>query len=606
MAETQRIHKFWPTSAVGVGLLAAFIGERVLAGRDTGRIMFDALAAIALIAATGVRFTELSGAPPDKRPVARILFLTTLGVLVALLLYATIPLLLTSEGAKTPRAIVWALWPIVLACSVTPLAAVEIATFSSAYIDRYELPRVRHAFDRGLALALLVSIVFLINFLGERHEIKSDLSYGQKASASEQARRVVRDLTSDVKVTLFFPRANEVAEAVDSYFSSLKALSPHLSVQQVDLALASQLAKDTGVSENGYVAISRDKAHERVRIGDKMASARSQLKKLDSSFINAVLKVTKEKKVAYFTTGHEERTASPGPNDARPPIRLLKQLLETNQYTVKNLGIAEGLSDKVPEDASIIFIMGPERAFSKLETDALSKATEHGVRLFIALEAERDGQDLAPILGSLGLKFDKTFLVNEATHVSITHTDADRTAIWSNRYSSHESVTTMTRNQRLATIFQKTGSIAKTSTKTAANLRVDIVLTALDETFADLNGNLKYDPPKEKKTAYGLAAAVTRTSTSGKRSDETRIFVVADTDVLADELIKYEGNLNLLADIVYWLHAVEEPMVAAISEADVQIVHKKEEDTLWFYSTTLGVPALVLLFGLVGVKRRRR
>ena len=99
---------------------------------------------------------------------------------------------------------------------------------------------------------------------------------------------------------------------------------------------------------------------------------------------------------------------------------------------------------------------------------------------------------------------------------------------------------------------------------------------------------------------------MTRTSTTGKKSDESRIFVAADVDLFSDDLIRYEANLRLLADIVYWLRSVEEPVVPTVSEADVPIVHKKEEDALIFYSTTLGVPLLVLALGLATTRRKRR
>src|SRR5262249_38950472 len=161
-----------------------------------------------------------------------------------------------------------------------------------------------------------------------------DFSYGQKASASDFTKRAIRDLSTDVDVTLFFPKANEVGESLQPYFDSIKGLSPHLKIRQVDLALASQAAKDAGVTENGMVAISHEKAHEKVRVGDKFPSARSAMRRFDSNFLAAVVKVTKEKKNAYFTVGHDERTATPQPNDNRPPLKLLKQLLESNQYTV--------------------------------------------------------------------------------------------------------------------------------------------------------------------------------------------------------------------------------------------------------------------------------
>jgi hypothetical protein len=41
-------------------------------------------------------------------------------------------------------------------------------------------------------------------------------------------------------------------------------------------------------------------------------------------------------------------------------------------------------------------------------------------------------------------------------------------------------------------------------------------------------------------------------------------------------------------------------------EEDVRIEHSKQKDLAWFYSTIVGVPALVLGLGLVVARRARR
>src|SRR5262249_16178062 len=123
---------------------------------------------------------------------------------------------------------------------------------------------------------------------------------------------------------------------------------------------------------------------------------------------------------------------------------------------------------------------------------------------------------LDPLLAELGLKFNKTILANEEAFVKATQTEADRTFLHTNRYSSHASVTTMTRySAKLATLFPKTGSLEKTE-KAPDKTRVDLVITALDGTFNDVNGNLSFDGATEKKQPYALGAAVTRTASASE------------------------------------------------------------------------------------------
>lgn len=605
----KRIHEIWPTWAAAVGLVLLFVGERVYSADSTVRFTLAGLCAAALLAAVGWRAKEWSSANADAKPVAMKLLAVTAGVAVAVGLYALIPAVFHGDSSSSERirGVLWAIWPIVLVCSLIPMIGMEFATAGVAYIDRYEHGRVRKTFERTLSLALLLSCLFLVNYLANRHDEKVDLSAGNRATASDVTERAVRDLTKPVEVVLFFPRANEVAETVKRYFDPLLALNPKLTLKMVDHALAGDLAKETKVTENGYLAVMHEKASETIRVGTKARTAKSNLRRLDQNFLKSLIKVTTSKKVAYFTTGHDERAdRTPHKDDKRPPVKLLRRQLLAWQFTVKTLGVAEGLATEIPDDASIVFIMGPEKPFLQAEIDALVRYVDRGGRVFLTLEAERDGSQMDPLLEALGLEFKREILANERTNAPLTKTKADRVFIWSNKYSSHASVTTMTRNDRLATVFYKSGALAELKKK-IDRTKTDMVLTAVSDTFADQNENLELDEEVEKKERFGLAAAVTRTSTTGKKEDEGRVFVLADADVVADDLMKmFKGNVLLMADIIYWLQLTKEPAIPTIEEKDVKIVHRKEDDALLFYGTTFGVPALVMLFGLAQIRRRRR
>ena len=154
--------------------------------------------------------------------------------------------------------------------------------------------------------------------------------------------------------------------------------------------------------------------------------------------------------------------------------------------------------------------------------------------------------------------------------------------------------------EKLSVIFPRTGFLTKAAAE-PPKTRVELVVNSLDSTFADTNGNFAYDDD-EKRQSYGLAAAVTRTSSTG----DGRVFVLADAEVFTDKFIRFQGNPYLFADMIVWLRDVKDPVMPTVTEEDVRIVHKRDEDALWFYSTTVGVPLLVALAGLVIGQRRRQ
>ncbi len=607
---SQRIHAVFPSWLVALSLVAAFLGERAFGADESMRLAFAGLAGLSLLIAIAVRLKEFTGASPAKKPVALRLVITTVGIGLSLATYALVAVVFTEDNAthERLRGVLWAIWPTLLVVTLFPLVALELAVLPVAFIPIYEHSRINKGVQRALALALFLSCLFLGNYLADRHDKKWELSAGHQAVASELTRSAIRDLTKDVQVIVFYPKANEVAERVETFFEPLVATSSKLTIKRLDHALGGDLAVDTSVSKNGYIAIRHGNVSEKIRIGTKARSARTALRKLDANFLKALIKVTTTKKVAYFTSGHGERPiGSSDKDDKRPSIRGLKRQLEAWQFTVKELSLANGLADKIPEDAGMIFIMGPEKPFMAVEIETLKAATDKGLRMLIALDAVPEGNAVPDLLAALGLSFDPTPLANLKSNAQITRTKADRWSLYSNRVSSHPSVTTMSRNsRRLATVFNQVGALTKLEKDAMPRTKTKMVIHSLDGTFADLDRDYELSSG-ETKAKFELAAAVVRTSTTAKKSLESRVFVLADVDVLGDKLLKsVEGNVYLLRDIVVWLKKDAEPVTPTITEGDVKIVHKKDEDALFFHGTTFGMPALVLFMGWIANRRRRK
>ncbi len=605
----RRIHPLWPTGAVLVGLVALFVKERHLGGRGHVETAFAIITGLAFGAALIARLKDLLGAEAAKKPTLTKLFGTTLAVTLGALLYALIPLVFDGDRSVDirMRSVLWGVWPVAMLLGLLPMIAVEISVFGVATIKRYEEDRIARSFSRALGLGLLGSCLVYLNFLTAQHELRWTLSEANLIAPRAQTRRAVRELTKDVEVVLFFGRASEVADTAERFFEPLTALSPKLKVTRIDHALAGELARKAGVTENGYIGILHNKNKDKIRLGTDARNARSHFRRLNENFLKILIAITTDDQVAYFTTGHDERTDKPDKEDQRNTVKLIKQQLKAWQYKVKNLGIAEGLLEDVPKDASVVFVLGPEKPFLDAEAQAMVRAVSRGVRLMIALESEREGERLENLLGPLGLGFDPVVLANNRSLLPLTRTKADRTTIWSNRYSSHESVTTMTRNQRIPTLFSRTGALAKKPESALARSKTQLVLTAMEDTYQDANGNLEFDAQTERKKNFGLAAAVTVTATTAKKSDEGRVFVLADADVLSDRMLDMSrGNLFLFRDIVYWLRQTTDPIVPTISEADVRIVHRRDKDALLFYGMTFGIPILVFALGFWVAGRRRR
>jgi ABC-type uncharacterized transport system involved in gliding motility auxiliary subunit len=299
----------------------------------------------------------------------------------------------------------------------------------------------------------------------------------------------------------------------------------------------------------------------------------------------------------------------------------MRTVLRQMNYDVRELGGDQWLSSGVPGDATVVIMVGPRKPLLEYEVAALHRYLRGGGRMIVFLDPE-PGEDFAAFLGPFGLKFNPVRLANDKSYVRITYTPADRQYIYSNRFSSHPSVSTLTRNShRLATVLLGAGYLEEVPSTAGDKPQVQFTIHSMPGTWNDANANLVFDSGSEKRKEYELAAVVTQKvkgadkkkkdkdkdkKKKGAQQDEARLLVVADSDCMSDRVFRNAGNGYLLIDALKWMGGEEEVMGETTSEEDVRLVHTRKKDQIWFYLTIFGVPALVLAGGLVYTRRRRR
>jgi len=590
-----------------------------------------ALALIGIGVAIVGRVLRRRRLPAAARPVeSRILVCYVLGG-VALLLYLAQadfvmdrlrPLFAEGKSADRYQGILTVLWPTLWLCAMLPLIFAEISYAPMDVARTLEPDRVRRSSQSGALLALTLCLLFVINYISAEYDKKADLSYFKTTRPSESSKRMVANLSQKVQAVLFFPGTNEVQDEAEAFFGELRGASRLFETRTVDHALEPILAKELNVSSNGSVVLVRDKQHEEINLGTTIARAKNKLKRLDQEFQTAFRKLQRQQRVAYFTVGHEERSTDMRDNVRGSSIKFARELLEELNYSVRDLGIAQGLGSEVPADATVVLVVGPRKDFIPAEVEALKRYLERGGRLLLFVDPEA-GLTFDGLLKPFGLKFTPTKLANDKFHVRLTYTDADRNVLFSNRFSAHASVTTVTQNaHRVVTIVLGAGYLEEVP-PTASGIgkpQVQFTVHSMPETFNDVNGNRLFDAGSEQRKVFELAAAVTmrvrqvgspKPPEKGKKAEppEAQLVVVADSDMLSDQVFRNAGNGYLFLDTLKWMGGEAETIGETTSEEDVRIVHTREKDRLWFYLTIFGVPALVLAAGLTytrAIRRRRR
>ena len=373
-----------------------------------------------------------------------------------------------------------------------------------------------------------------------------------------------------------------------------------LTVEVMDHAMAPDLAKEWKVRDNGVIAFVKGDDVETVKLNVKLESARKDLRKLDSKVQTALLKLAREKRTAYFTVGHEEMYWKNAPGDDENSDTL-KKAVEALNFKVKELGLDDGLGQAIPDDAAVVFITGPKRPFLPEELNALKEYRDKGGAVFLMLEpSDQPDPGLAALFG---VEYSSVMVVTDKNTPRVTGGISDRAFVMTNKYSSHESATTLSKNSsQMIFVAPKAGSVKELAGDHPG--KVTITIKGMSDWWSDFNGNYEFDKETEKRGGLDLAAVASGPSSGAQ---EWRAAIVGDATWASNTFIRQvPANQYYLVDTLGWL--TQDPALSGEveNEEDVKIQHTKEGEAMWFYGTSALVPALVFLGGYFRVSSRRR
>lgn len=588
------------------GMLLVWIGERIVDGDS--RTFFTGGGAALMLVAIGLRGLRVNVANSGQieKTLLGLHGLTFLGIGLYVWqsdLWAKVAGQTLETGWPKLAGIVAVMVPAVLALSLIPTLLVELSYASMARAPVMETGRIQEATNAGLGMGFVLIFAFSLQYVVSERDVKRDFSYFRTARPGEATKRLVNSLDEPLEVFLFFPPASDASTYVQAYFDELKEGSSMLKVQLLDQALEPLKSKELGVSNNGSVVFKKGGRKETLFLGVEAEKARTQLRGLDVEVQKRVLQIAKSKRTVYMTSGHGERTQDPIANEQRANIDILWRTLQDQNFEVRTLSAAEGLGQDVPRDAAAIFVIGPTSAFTEPEAKALVEYGKRGGKLFIAIDPEA-GLTFPELLTPLGLSFKAEVLTDDKSFARMRAqaSPSDRRNVGTRTFSSHPSVNYLSRSQQ-PVLLVGAGPLTELQTH-PADLVIDMALRTQSTTWNDLNSNFEHDAPTEVRQAYGVLSAISRRAASNKLEEELRALVLADSDVIADEVLPLlQGNQYLVVDGLKWLLGDEALQGSTNTELDLPMTRTRKEDSVWFYGTTFLAPVLVLGLGFV-VRRR--
>lgn len=589
-----------------VGMFAVLLGERLIGGDDPKRWGLTGVGLVMVLVSLVLTAKAMAAASAEQRPAHRAGLLGAVVGLSSLLVYAAqtdsalATLQLDEEAELRFTTAVQALIPLLWLAGTLPFLAVDRAIAASPV--QMPVNRVRDAAMGALSVALGLSMLFPLNYLAAANNVRWDFGYFKTARPSDGTKALVDNLEEPMRAVLFFPQSSEVTDELRTYFDTLSG--GQLGVEYVDHALEPELAKELKVRDNGNIALAKGDQVERIKIGTDFESAKRKLKKLDGEIQGSLLKLVKNERNLYFTVGHGEMYWKSDENKDRA-LNKLKTALKDRNFQVKELGAAQGLGDAVPDDAAMVVILGPTEPFLPEELAALRSYVDRGGRLLVGLEP--GGADLSSVLDAVGVGVEPAgVLADDKFFLRVANGLQDRVNLVTNKFSTHESVTTLSKNSRQAAVAMPGATALIEKAPEGGAIKVRSTVRTLPSSWLDLDGNLEFNEPAEKRQTWSLAIAASGPAPSATDGREFRAVVLSDATWASDLFVPYSGNGVILFDALAWL--VEDPTAAGeqSSEEDIKIQHTQEGQGLWFYGTAFILPLSFFGLGMARVAMRRK
>lgn len=469
--------------------------------------------------------------------------------------------------------------------------------------------------DYAARTALVLAVVVMVNYLGARWYHRSYLSSQTRQPLSPLTVGLLRSLTNQVKVTLFYDKEDPLYTTIYALLTDYHNINPRLNVAAVDYRWDAAEAENIknkyaghfiGVTNKNLIIFDGG-AQVKVVNGDALAeytleavpneTEREWRRKPvaflgEKMFTASLLAVTSPRQLkAYFLTGHGEHALDGGDEAG---YLAFASVLHQNAIRTKTLSLLG--TNTVPADCNLLVIAGPAIEISTNELSKIQQYLTQGGRL-LALPNSARGRPTG--LERLLVRWN--VIVGESAVIDPDQTESQASGdVVVSAYSTHPLVNPMI-GYGLYLIRPRPITPLEPQSRDAGVPRVQLVA------FTGENAVLASDP-RGQKQRYAVAAVV-ENAVPGVVTERgtTRILVVGDSAFLDNQCLEKWANRDFASYAINWLlertQLLEGLGPRPINEFRITMTRAQMKTVRWILLAAMP-GAVLLLGGLVWLRRR--
>lgn len=430
----------------------------------------------------------------------------------------------------------------------------------------------------------VLAILGIVNYFGFQYKKTFDLTTEKLFTLSDQTKKIVGGLKTDVNVVRFAKTADPTFDALMPEYHSL---SPHLKYQTVDPEQKPDVAKDYGATAMGDVIVSSGDRKQAVQ-----NAAEGSLSEEDLT--SAILKVTQtQSKTACFVTGHGEKSTA---DTQEHGYSTVSDGLKKEGYDVKDVNLVS--SNGVPSDCSLVVDAGPTKPFFPQEEQILTKYLDGGGKALIEVDPDSDPK-LDDLFSAWNIKVGDNVVI-DASGVGRLLGAGPAIPLVADYGDSP-----ITKNlQRQMTFFPLARTVNQAD-KSKTDPQIVELLKTSEQSFTTpkLASQVKYDPKTDQTGPLSLGVAASGLSAS----PNARLVVIGDSDFASNSGVNGPGdNSDLFYNTVDWLAQEENQIsIRPKSPTNRQINMTEAQSHVLTWLDLFLIPGLLIISGITIWWRRR-
>ncbi len=451
--------------------------------------------------------------------------------------------------------------------------------------------QVRIGANATVMTIVFLAILVLVNIIAMRNHKRWDLTATGEFSLSQQTIQIIDTIDQPVQIIGFFPKDNPMyQEQQDEVASKLKeytSRSKHISYRVVDPDVDIITTQNYAISSYGTIVFESGENRQKLFAHD------------EQDITGALLKVTQEEATTiYFLTGHRERTID---GFDQKDYGDVKSMLQQDNFNVEAINLV--ITDTIPLDNSVLVVADPQDPLQPNEEDIIADYVAQGGRLMV-LGNPLNPAPLQGLFDTIGLTWNDDVIIDQQSEMGNPLAPAVVD------YPFH----TITKDlQQIPTLFATVRTISQVGSA-PSELTISPIVQSSERSQAATDfsedGEIRPSQTDAKgplSFGYAIEGAINAGGAESAQAD-ARIVVIGDADFASNSYTRTPGiaNAGLFHNAIAWLAAQEELISLPEKEqVDRSLFLDKDQSNFVFYSSTLGLPLLVLIGGLVIWLRRR-